>query len=429
MITTFASQYYQISLILILAAFAIPISRKIAVADIPILIFLGITFGPLLGVIKSSFASSFLTSFGGIGIGLLGIMIILYYESHHMNLRVLRKQLWSIVSLDVVGVIVTAVVSAAIFSLVFRAPISIGFLFGAIVAPTDPATLIPLFKRIKTREEVSGILVGESLFNDPISIILVSIAIIFIAPDSSYVSSFSGIVTFLGLYGGSIVYFLMQISIPAVVGAILGFTVILLNRVLNFENLIVALLLGLVILEFTIFEAAGITPFPAIIVSGAIIGNFSDKSIFWSREEVFQENLSFLAQALIFLTLGSMLTRVEIGEYALIGFGMTLLLIFISRPVAVMLSLGLVSLKKDRRIPGRRMLFYSLVGPRGVVSVVMSTVPYTVGLETGNELLIRYGPSIAVIVSFIVLFSIILQTIYVPYVSRKLIAEDPANQP
>ena len=320
MISDFATQYYQISLILILAAFAIPISRKIAIADIPILIFLGIIFGPMLGIIKSSFASSFLTTFGGIGIGLLGIMIILYYESHHMNLRVLRKQFWNIVSLDIIGVIVTALVSAAIFSLVFRAPISIGFLFGAIVAPTDPATLIPLFKRIKIKEDVSGTLVGESLFNDPISIILVSIAIIFITPNSSYVSSFSGIVSFLGLYGGSIIYFIMQISIPAIIGGVIGFSVIILNRFLNFENLIVALLLGLVILEFTIFEAAGITPFPAIIVTGAIIGNFSDKSIFWSREEVFQENLSFLAQALIFLTLGSMLTRVDIGEFALIGF-------------------------------------------------------------------------------------------------------------
>jgi NhaP-type Na+/H+ or K+/H+ antiporter len=115
-----------------------------------------------------------------------------------------------------------------------------------------------------------------------------------------------------------------------------------------------------------------------------------------------------------------MLTRTEIGEYALIGFAMTLLLIFVSRPVAVVASLGLVSMRKERRIPRRQVLFYSLVGPRGVVSVVMSTVPYTVGLETGNAMLIKFGPSIAVIVSFMVLFSIILQTIYVPYVSRAL---------
>jgi hypothetical protein len=58
----------------------------------------------------------------------------------------------------------------------------------------------------------------------------------------------------------------------------------------------------------------------------------------------------------------------------------------------------------------------------------MSTVPYTVGLDTGNKLLLQYGPSIAVIVSFIVLFSIILQTIYVPFISRRLFEKEQQNQ-
>ena len=168
-----AAQYYQISLILILAAFAIPISRKIAVADIPILIILGIFFGPVLEIINHTFASDFLTQFGNVGIGLLGIMIILYYESHYMNFRVIRRHFMRIVSLDTLGVIITALVGGALFSLIFGAPFSIGFLFGAIISPTDPATLIPLFKRINVKEEVSGTLVGESLFNDPIGIILV----------------------------------------------------------------------------------------------------------------------------------------------------------------------------------------------------------------------------------------------------------------
>ena len=72
--------------------------------------------------------------------------------------------------------------------------------------------------------------------------------------------------------------------------------------------------------------------------------------------------------------------------------------------------------------------FFSMVGPRGVVSVVMATVPYAVGLSSNNAELIRYGPTIAVVVSFIVLFSIVLQTIYVPYLSRKLFVEPALNK-
>ena len=420
MISTFAVQYYQISLILILAAFAIPISRKIAVADIPILIILGIIFGPGLEIINHTFASQFLTQFGGLGVGLLGVMIILYYESHHMNFRIIRRHVYKIVALDTVGVIITAVVSGFLFSLIFQAPISIGFLFGAIISPTDPATLIPLFKRINIKDDISGTLVGESLFNDPIGIILVSIAILLITPNAAYISSFSGLASHTGVLLGSIIYFLVQISIPTAIGLTVGFSVIILNKFLNFENLIVGLLLGIVILEFTALEATGLTPFPAIIATGAIVGNFSDKSIFWNRETNFQENLSFLAQAIIFLTLGSMLTRNQLAEYALIGIALTFVVTFISRPVAVMVSMSPLFRKNRRGIDRNTVTFFSMVGPRGVVSVVMATVPYSVGLETGNQELLHYGPIIGVVVSFVVLFSIILQTIYVPYLSRKL---------
>ncbi len=422
-----AAQYYQISLILILAAFAIPISRKIAVADIPILIILGIFFGPVLEIINHTFASDFLTQFGNVGIGLLGIMIILYYESHYMNFRVIRRHFMRIVSLDTLGVIITALVGGALFSLIFGAPFSIGFLFGAIISPTDPATLIPLFKRINVKEEVSGTLVGESLFNDPIGIILVSIAILFIDPSSSYISGFSGIVNNLGLIGGAIAYFIIQVSIPAIIGIIVGFSVIILNRFLNFENLIVGLLLGIVILEFTALEATGLTPFPAIIATGAIVGNFSDKSIFWSRESNFQENLSFLSQAIIFLTLGSMLTRAQLGTYALIGIAMTLLIILVARPAAVMGSLIPLFRRNKRTIDLKTITFFSMVGPRGVVSVVMATVPYAVGVASNNAELIKYGPTIAVVVSFIVLFSIVIQTIYVPYISKRIFSEHAMN--
>lgn len=421
MITSFAAEYYEVSFVLILAAFAIPISRKMAVADIPILIVLGILFGPVLGIINHTFAINFLSNFGYVGIGLLGIMIILYYESHHLDLKVIRRHFWRILSLDTIGILITAVVAGVIFSLLTGAPYTIGFLFGAIISPTDPVTLIPLFRRIRIKDDISGTLVGESLFNDPLGIILVTIAIVVIDPTASYVSLFTSISSHVGIYAGTIVYFLAQIIVPSIIGIIIGFSMIFLNRFLNFENLLVALLLGVVILEFTILEAAGFTPFPAIIATGAIVGNFSDKSIFWNREQNFQENLSFLSQAIIFLLLGSILTEFELTNYIVLGFVLTILMILLVRPAAVFASLTAVRRKGSTvKIPKKLTTFFSLVGPRGVVSVVMSTVPYTVGIADNIPILIQYGPLLSVMVSFVVLFSIILQTIYVPFLAKYL---------
>ena len=51
--------------------------------DIAILILLGIMFGPLLGIISNSFSIYLMSEFGTVGVGLLGIVIILYSESLH----------------------------------------------------------------------------------------------------------------------------------------------------------------------------------------------------------------------------------------------------------------------------------------------------------------------------------------------------------
>ncbi len=415
------TEYYQISLILILAAFAIPIARKVSVAEIPILIVLGIFFGPVLGIVQTQFAVNFMNNFGGVGFGLLALVFILYYESHNINFRVLRRHFWRIISLDTIGIIITAIVAGLFFSLITGAPLTVGFLFGAIVSPTDPVTLIPLFRRMRIKEDVSGTLVGESLFNDPLGIILVTIAIVLVAPSSNYVALFNVFAQYVGFAGGIATFFLLQVTLPSIVGIAIGFTVIYVNKLLNFENFVVGLLLGIVILEFTFLEAAGITPFPAVIATGAIVGNFSDKSIFWNRESNFQQSLAFLLTTVIFLLLGSQITRADLFEYALIGFVLSLVVIFITRPAAVFASLG-ISGRKGRGPPinNRIRAFFSLTGPRGVVTVVLSTLPYAVGLNTNNAALIEWGPLISVSTSFVVLFSIVLQTIYLPILSNRL---------
>ncbi len=426
MVSEFAYEYYQVSFVFILAAFAIPISRKLTIAYIPILILLGIMFGPLLGIISNSFSIYLMSEFGTVGVGLLGVVIILYSESHHIDFRVLRRQFFPIAILDTLGITITAVIAALLFSALTGAPLIIGFIFGAIISPTDPASLIPIFRRISVNENISGTLVGESLFNDPLGIILFTIGLAFVAPASSDVQLFNAFSSHIGIYLGSIAFLLMQITVPAVIGVAIGFSVIYLNKYLNFESLIVGLLLGIIILEFTIMEASGITPFPAIIATGAIVGNFNDKSIFWSREAGFQENLSFLFQSIIFLLLGSILTRTNLVDYLPMGVALALGVIFISRPAAVFSSLSLINRKFSKNpINNRVKLFMSLVGPRGVVSVVLSTIPYVLGVQENIPILIKYGQPIYVGVSFVVIISIILQTIYTPFIVKRLTSEGP----
>ncbi|KAA8923144.1 sodium:proton antiporter [Thermoplasma sp.] len=419
--------YLDVSLILVLGAMALPISRKMSVVEIPILVFLGIIIGPMLHLISPTFSVYLFSSFAGVGIGMMGLVIILYSESHNMNLKVLRSEFYRIASLDTVGVIITAVVAGLVFTVLTGAPIIVGFLFGAIVSPTDPVTLIPLFRRVKVSEDISEILVGESLFNDPVGIILVSIGIALMAPNSSYVSLFSAMTRVISFYPSVLVYFLIQVAVPSIVGIAIGFSVIYLDRKIKFENYLTAMLLGLVIFEFTVFESISITPFPAIIATGTIVGNFSDKNIFWSREQNFQESLSFLSAAIIFILIGSSFTLSEIISYVLLGVALTILLVFLVRPLAVFPSLLIADARKPHMGGYYKVAaFISLVGPRGVVPVVLSTLPYVVGKEYNIPILVTWGPLISVSALFVVLFSIVLQTLYTPII-RNIFLPDSGN--
>jgi NhaP-type Na+/H+ or K+/H+ antiporter len=267
------------------------------------------------------------------------------------------------------------------------------------------------------REEISSTIVGESMFNDPISIVLVSIALFIVDPASSYSAFFSTFVSHIGLIPGSILEFLVQIIIPALIGIVVGVLVIVINKIMNFENLVVAFMIGIVILEFIALQASKITPFPAVIATGAIIGNFSGKTIFWSRETAFSENLAVLSEAIIFVAIGGMLLRSDIVSYTLYGLLFTVLLLLVVRPVAVLVSMT-PFFRGSRKIDKASIAFYSAVGPRGIVSIVLSVLPLSIGAVTHNVYLLTYGPIITVITSFIVLFSIILNSLYVPFISR-----------
>jgi NhaP-type Na+/H+ and K+/H+ antiporters len=339
MIGSYDPDFFELSLLLIIASFSIPIARKASLVEIPILIGLGLLFGPGLGLIQHPFAEYMMRNFADFGIGILGLTFILYYESHNINFKVMRKFIANIISLNTVGMVITSVVAGLFFSLLTGAPFLVGFLFGAVISPTDPSTLLPLFRKIRIKDDYSGTLIGESLFNDPLAIILVTLAIAFIYPNSTYSTLFNSIEHITGLIPSIPIFLGIQIIVPAVVGVALGFAIIELNKIVNFENLIVGLLLGVILFELAALTFMSITPFPAIIATGAIVGTFSDKSIFWSRESNFQQNISFLAQGLIFILVGSLITLKDIQGYLLQGLALTLIVIFVVRPLAVFGSL------------------------------------------------------------------------------------------
>ncbi|WP_456471504.1 cation:proton antiporter domain-containing protein, partial [Methanocaldococcus sp.] len=163
-----------LGLALVLGAFVAKIAEKFSIPDIPLLLLLGLLVGPILGIISSEEAGHIFEY-----VGPIGLIFILLGGSFTMRISLLRKVLPTIIRLDIITLIISLIVSGIIFNLVLGLPPTnpAGFLFGAVTCATDPATLIPVFSKVKIDPKLAIILEAESIFNDPLGIVATSVVL------------------------------------------------------------------------------------------------------------------------------------------------------------------------------------------------------------------------------------------------------------
>jgi monovalent cation:H+ antiporter, CPA1 family len=110
---------------------------------------------------------------------LLGILLsfLLFAGSLHVSLDDLKKSAKSIASFAVIGTVVSTFIVGYGFQylmLLFDKPVPIVFclLLGALISPTDPIAVMGILKTANLSKTVETNIVGESLFNDGIGVVI-----------------------------------------------------------------------------------------------------------------------------------------------------------------------------------------------------------------------------------------------------------------
>ena len=152
-----------LSILLSAALVARLVASLLRVPEILVLVVFGAVLGPsVLDVIDVPF-----DSIGAQLMFTLGVSLILFYGGLNLSVGVLRRVWVGLGMLVVPGVILTAAIVGVAAHLAFDLPWYAALLMGAVLAPTDPAILIPLFIRSRLRPKVAQTVVAESAFNDP----------------------------------------------------------------------------------------------------------------------------------------------------------------------------------------------------------------------------------------------------------------------
>jgi len=295
-------------------------------------------------------------------IGVMALALILFEGGLAAGVQEIRPVLGSALSMATLGTLVTAVVTGMAAHWLMDLTLLQGMLVGAIVSATDGAAIFALLRGSTLKRRLARSLEGEAGMNDPVAVLLVLGFIEWIT-DPAY-----------GL-GEMVLLFVQQLGIGAVVGLGVGWAAVQAFRraQLATAGLYPVASLAVVAIAFGSADILDGSGFLACYLAGLAMGSASLPA----RQTVyaFHDGLAWVAQLAMFLTLGLLVFPHQLDDIAWEGSLIALVLVFVARPLAVVVATAFASLSmRDRFVLG-------WAGLRGAVPVVLGTFPVIAGVE------------------------------------------------
>jgi potassium/hydrogen antiporter len=334
----------------------------------------------------------------------LGVSLILFYGGLGLQFSVLRSVAVGLGALAVPGVLLTAAITGGVAALAFDVPIEVGLLIGAVLAPTDPAILIPLFERLRVRPKVVQTIVAESALND------VTAAVLALSLATYVVEGGESLASPLG-------EFLLDLLVSTALGAVFGVVLALVISTRRIgiwrESPTIAVLLVVAAGYFTIDYAGG-SGYLGAFIAGLIVSNMDELRLgMHSHREtemrIFTEAAADIVVIFVFLTLGANLPFDTMADYALPALVTLAALIFVARPATV-----LACLLPDRRGAWRpeELAFLAWTRETGVVPAALVGVLVAEGEPHEAQL--------ATVVALAIVVTLLLQSTTKAWLARRL---------
>lgn len=387
---------------LLLLACLVAIVSKM-VTHLPYTIFLTLV-GLLIGVLGIG-PEIEKTGFGYHLIFFVFLPPLLFQGAFHMNLNSLLEQFWPIVCLAVPGVIVsTLLVGGLVGWLGGISSMMVAILFGALISPTDPVSVLSLFKEVGAPKDLKTIVEGESLFNDATGVVLYTILLKALLSGQEF-----------GF--GQAAYEFVKVSVGGLLlGAVLGWIVFKIMRHIEDHLLENALCLVLAYGSFWLAEVMHLSGVIGTVIAGLMIGNYGRRLSMSVKTtntvEIFFESIGFLINSLLFVLIGLELREVPANIMWMTVF-VAIAAMLIAR-AAVSYSfywlLNQVGTKRPKR--WNHILFWG--GLRG-------SIPIALLLNLPNEgLLVTWRPVLLLAGFGCVFFSLVVQGITMKPLMLKL---------
>lgn len=378
------------ALLVFISIIASPTASRFGVPLLLVFLVLGMLAGEdgLGGINFDNYNTAYLIS-------TLALAVILFDGGMRTPVSSFRVGLWPAVSLATLGVVITAVVTGLFTTYLLDLHWTQGLLLGAIVGSTDAAAVFSLLHShgLQLKERVAATLEIESGVNDPMAVFLTITLVEIISLGETELEWWLA------------ASFVWQMGIGALAGFAGGFGLLrIINRLPLAMGMypLLALSGGLVIYSLTLL--VGGSGFLAVYIAGLIVGNRP----IHSRQNILRvhDGMAWLSQIILFVMLGLLATPSAILIDAWLAIAIALVLIFVARPLAVLLCLV------PFQLPWREMVFIAWTGLRGAVPIILATFPLLAGLNN--------APLYFNVAFFVVVVSLVLQGWTLAPLARRL---------
>ena len=349
---------------------------------------------------------------------LLDVMLsfLLFAGALHTNFEQLRVQRWPVIVFATLGVLAsTFLVGTAVFYIIPLFGLQVNYihclLFGALISPTDPIAVLGILKQAGAPKKLETKIVGESLFNDGVGVV-VFLTIFNIAASGGSEES-TGFLHILELFGAEVIG---GISL----GLAIGYITYLLMRSIDDYDTEVIITLATVMVGTALSQKLHFSAPLAMVTAGLLVGNDTVRQSTMSEMtetyvDKFWELIDILLNTVLFVLIGMEILVLTFDlEYIFAGL-MAIPIVLICRYLSLLLPIEFF--KNRLEFVPKTNLIMTWGGLRGGISIALC-LGLTQDMERDLFLVMTY---------VIVVFSILVQGLTVGNLIKKTQNTQPAK--
>ena len=328
---------------------------------------------------------------------------LIFQTAIHLKFDDIKRDFPLILTLVIPGVILSTIITAIVFVSIGKEfftniSLSVGLLFGAAVAATDPVAVISIFEKLGVPRRLRFLVDSESLFNDGTSIVIFTLVLEIIEKK-------------LSSYNIAIIDFFFVVGIGLFIGYIIGIFADEIIKRVDDPMVVITITTVSAYFSFIVADKIGVSGVMSTVAAGLVIGAKSfTKEIYPSIKlttETFWNYVAFLANSLIFLLIGLSINidmLVNYWKWIVIAY----IAMMIARYMVVFFTWGIFA-NTSYKFPFSWSVIMGWGGIRGALTMVLAmSLPDN----------FKYKEFIVTMVFGVVLLSILIQGITMPFLIK-----------